>query len=601
MNNTLQHRNWISRTSRAGTSAALTLAVVLALAVMTAQPAQAQTTFTILHNFDGTDGNDVFTPLVQGTNGNLYGTTIEGGANGAGTVFKITLSGTLTTVYSFCSLSGCADGEDPVAGLVQATNGDLYGTTRNGGNAGCGSDCGTAFKITPSGTLTTLYSFCEQPGCTDGINPEGALVQATNGDLYGTTNFDGANSGWGTLFKMTPSGALTTLDTFCYGCATGNMPVTPPIQATNGDLYGTTPTGGAGNPDCTYGCGAVYRSTLSGTLTALYSFCSKTGCTDGSYPLAALVQASNGNFYGTTQTGGANNLGTVFELTPAGKLTTLYNFCSQSACADGSNPEAALVQGTDGNFYGTTTNGGNVYNGATGYCFSSYGCGTAFKITPSGTLTTLYSFCEQPGCTDGFDPQAALLQDTDGTFYGEINGGANNCNEQANTCGIIYSLSTGLGPFVETQTGSGKEGAQIGVLGQGFSSSSVVEFGGVPAISITRQGTTFIKATVPPGALTGNITVTTGSVTLTSNKTFRVTPTISSFAPPSGPVGQAVTINGTGLMQATKVTFNGTSASFTVNSDIEITATVPTGATTGKIAVTTAGGNAASATSFTVN
>lgn len=601
MNNTLQHRNWISRTRRAGTNAGLTVAIILGLAVMTAQTAAAQT-FTILHNFDGTDGNDVATQLVQATNGNLYGTTAEGGSNSAGSIFKVTTSGTLTSLYSFCSLSGCADGEEPVAGLIQATNGDLYGTTRDGGgNGGCSYDCGTVFKITPSGTLTTLYSFCAQSGCTDGVTPEGALIQATNGDLYGTNNFDGASGGWGTLFKMTPSGALTTLDTFCYGCATGNMPVTAPIQATNGDLYGTTPTGGAGNPDCTYGCGAVYKMTLSGTLTALYSFCSKTGCTDGSDPVAALIQASNGNFYGTTETGGAGNLGTVFELTPAGKLTTLYSFCSKSACADGSQPEAALIQGTDGNLYGTTTNGGNVYNGATGYCPSSYGCGTIFEITTSGKLTTLYSFCSQNGCADGYFPQAALIQDTNGTFYGETNGGPNNCSAQGGGCGIIYSLSTGLGQFVETQTGSGKEGAQIGVLGQGFNSSSVVEFDGVPATSITRQGTTFIKATVPAGALTGNVTVTTGSETLTSNKTFRVTPTISSFAPPSGPVGQAVTINGTGLTQATKVTFNGTTASFTVNSDIEITATVPTGATTGKIAVTTAGGSAASATSFTVN
>lgn len=603
MNNTLQHRNWISRTSRAGTSAALALAVVFVLTVMTAQTASAQT-FTILHNFDGTDGADVATPLVQGANGNLYGTTTQGGSAGQGSVFEVTLSGTVTSIHSFCSLGtppACADGYEPLAGLIQTTNGDLYGTTRNGGNGGCSSDCGTAFKITPSGTLTTLYSFCEQSGCTDGVTPEGALVQATNGDLYGTTNFDGASGGWGTLFKMTPAGTLTTLDTFCYGCATGNMPVTPPIQATNGDLYGITPTGGAGNPDCTYGCGAVYRSTLSGTLTALYSFCSQTGCTDGSDPVAALVQASNGNFYGTTETGGVSNLGTVFELTPAGKLTTLYSFCSKSACADGSLPEAALIQGTDGNLYGTTTYGGNLYNGVTGYCPSSYGCGTLFKITTGGKLTTLYTFCSQSSCADGYFPAAGLIQDSNGTFYGQTNGGANYCGGQGGLCGIVYSLSTGLGEFVETQTGSGKEGAQIGILGQGFGSSSVVEFGGVPATSITRQGTTFIKATVPAGALTGNITVTTGSVTLTSNKTFRVTPTISSFAPPSGPVGQAVTINGTGLMQATKVTFNGTSASFTVNSDIEITATVPTGATTGKIAVTTAGGNALSTTSFTVN
>ena len=146
-----------------------------------------------------------------------------------------------------------------------------------------------------------------------------------------------------------------------------------------------------------------------------------------------------------------------------------------------------------------------------------------------------------------------------------------------------------------------KEGAKIGILGQGFSSASVVEFGGAQAAITVLSGTAFITATVPAGALTGSVTVTTGTTTLTSPQTFKVTPTISSFAPPDGPVGTPVTITGTGLEQTTKVTFDGKSATFTVVSDTEVTAEVPTGAVTGKIAVTTKGGSAASATSFTVN
>jgi len=224
--------------------------------------------------------------------------------------------------------------------------------------------------------------------------------------------------------------------------------------------------------------------------------------------------------------------------------------------------------------------------------------GTIFEFTPGATtpLTTLYSFCAQPACADGSQPYGGLVQDTNGTFYGTTFGGG------VHGDGTIFSLSVGLGPFVETKTTFGKEQAKIGILGQGFGSSSAVKFGGVEATSVTRMGTTFINATVPSDALTGPVTVTTTLGTLTSNTTFNVTPTISSFNPPTGPVGTTVTINGTGLLQATKVTFfNRKSVKTSVISDTEITATVPTGATTGKIAVTTKGGSASSTTNFTVD
>jgi uncharacterized repeat protein (TIGR03803 family) len=598
--------NWISKISRAWASAMVALAAVL-VAVVVGQSAAAQT-FTVLHSFDSTDGGDVIAPLVQATNGNLYGTTREGGANGAGNVFEMTPSGTLNSIYSFCSLTGCADGEYPVAGLVQGKTGDFYGTTANGGNPGCSSDCGTVFKLTPGGTLTTLHTFCALSGCADGELPQAALIQATNGDLYGTTNFDGVNSGWGTLFKITPTGTLNTIYTFAYTPG-GNMPVAALIQASNGDFYGTTPTGG-GNGGCTYDCGTVFKITAAGAVTWLHNFCALSGCTDGGAPEAALVEASNGNFYGTTSLGGANGHGTVFEITPAGKLTTLYNFCSDTACADGSNPLASLVQATDGNLYGTTENGGNVFGGATGYCGASYGCGTIFKITTAGKLTTLYSFCLQGGCADGYFPQAGLIQDTNGIFYGTANGGVNNCAAQGGGCGVVFSLSVGLGPFVETFVPSGtatpaisgKEGTKIGILGQGFSSSSVVKFGGTQATAVTLSGTTYLTATVPPDALTAAVTVTTGATTLTSTKTFKVLPTIASFTPPSGPVGTPVVITGTGLSQTTLVKFGTVKAtSVTLNSDTQVTAEVPTGATSATIHVTTSGGSATSKASFTVN
>ncbi len=540
----------------------LAFAVVMLSTVITAESAQAQT-FTTLHGFDGTDGDNATTAgLIRATDGNLYGTTNGGGANNDGTVFKITPSGTLTTLHSFDD----TDGAVPWGRLVQATNGNFYGTTTNGGSGGCG--CGTVFKITPSGTLTTLHSFSNG---TDGGYPYAGLFQATNGDFYGTVENGGAN-GYGTIFKMTPTGTLTTLHSF--DSTDGANPQAALVQATDGNFYGTTRFGGASSA-CSGSCGTVFKMTATGTLTTLHSFDS----TDGANPFGGLVQATDGNLYGTTSAGGANNDGTVFKITMGGTLTTLHSFDGM----DGETPYGVLVQATDGNFYGTTKNGGSANCGGD--------CGTIFQITPGGTLTTLHSF----DGTDGEYPFAGLVQDTNGAFYGTTNGGG------ANNDGTVFSLSVGLGAFVELQSTSGKEGVKIGILGQGFSSSSVVAFGGTQGATIALTGTTFIKATVPAGALTGAVTVTTGTTTLTSSKTFRVTPTITSFSPPSGPVGTPVTITGTGLTQATKVTFKGKSSSFTVNSDTQISTTVPTAATTGKIVVTTPGGSATSRASFTVN
>ena len=328
--------------------------------------------FTTLASFNGTDGANPYTGLVQATNGDLYGTTVSGGANGDGTVFKVTTSSALTTLYSFCSQSGCTDGANPYAGLVHPTSGYLYGTTFSGGANGDG----TVFKITPSGTLTTLYSFCAQSSCTDGASPD-ALVQAANGYLYGTTSYGGAADGGGTVFRITPSGALTTLYSFCSqaNCADGEEPAAGLVQATNGNLYGTTFYGGAN------GDGTVFKITPTGALTTLYSFCSLSACTDGKYTYAGLVQATNGDLYGTTYSGGAGTGGTVFKITPSGTLTTLYSFCAQSTCTDGALPTAALIQATNGNLYGTTGYGGGAGGGTV---FSLYvGLGPFVETLPT--------------------------------------------------------------------------------------------------------------------------------------------------------------------------------------------------------------------------
>ena len=341
----------------------------------------AQTTLTTLHTFTG--GHEPYADLIQVTNGDLYGTASSGGAHGFGTVFRISTSGTQAdTLYSFCAQPNCADGESPTSNLVQSTTGELYGTTLLGGAnvapRGLSGD-GTVFKITQAGKLTTLYRFCAQPECTDGSLPQAGLIQATNGDLYGTT-FNGGVNNAGTVFKITPSGTLTTLYSFCAqpNCTDGRLPDGGLVQASDGHLYGTTQNGGSNDK------GTIFKITLTGQLTTVYRFCAETGCADGQSPRAALVQAINGDFYGTATAGGAvTGEGTVFRMTPAGKLTTLHEFCVESGCTDGSVP-SGLVLATDGNLYGTTGGGGLCCNR-----------GTVFGITPSGVFTTLYSFCAQ--------------------------------------------------------------------------------------------------------------------------------------------------------------------------------------------------------------
>jgi uncharacterized repeat protein (TIGR03803 family) len=453
-------------------------------------PAQ---TFTTLHRFDGTDGSNPEAELVQSTDGNLYGTTDRGGlyrgglCGGCGTVFKITPTGTLTTLYSFCSQSRCTDGVNLMAALVQATDGNFFGTTYEGGAANIiPQGGGTVFKITPSGTLTTLYSFCSQSGCPDGLNPMAALVQASNGNFYGTTSTGGANGG-GTVFKITPSGKLTTLHSF----NSTDYPSARMVQATDGNFYGTTSGGGAN------GYGTVFKITPSGTLTTLHSF----GPTDGWFPYAGLIQATDGNFYGTTSGGH----GTVFKITPSGTLTTLYSFCSQSGCADGDQPSAGLIQATDGNFYGTTRLGGanGPYDG------------TVFKITASGMLTTLHSF----NSGDGTNPAAALVQDTNGSFYGTAacNGFSFfHCDD-----GTVFRLSVHLGPFVETLPTSGKVGAAVKILGTNLTGTTSVTFHGTAA-AFKVASSSLITTTVPAGATTGRVQVVTPGGTLSSNVPFRV-------------------------------------------------------------------------------
>jgi uncharacterized repeat protein (TIGR03803 family) len=550
------------------------------LLLLLAGVSSAQAVFTQLVAFSGFDGyGPYYVYLAQGTDGQLYGTTLNGFASinkGVGSIFKVTTTGALTDMYTF-DLGDGSDGAEPAGGLVLAPNGNFYGTTSVYGlttEGVCDTGiygCGTIFEITPAGTLTVLHTFTGP----DGFLPYSNLTLGTDGNLYGTTLYGGNQSapecsgiGCGTVFKITQAGVFTSLYSFCSvaNCTDGGNPFGRLFQAANGNFYGTN-------------SGTIFEITPAGKLTTVYTFGANPNLNS---PYGGVVQGSDGNFYGTAAEGGANAYGGVYKL--VGKnLIPLYSFCSLPNCADGNYPYAGLIQGTDGNFYGTTGSGGPS-------------AGTVFEITPAGNLTTLYTFCSQPQCADGTGPYGGVLQATDGNLYGTTDqGGATN-----GPYGTVFSISIGLNPFVQSVTTQGKVGASVTILGTNLTGATAVNFG-AGAANITTNSGTAITTSVPSGATTGLISVTTPSGTLNSNATFKVIPQIIKFSPISGAVGTAVTIKGVSLTQALKVTFGGVAAtSYTINSDTQITATVPTGAKTGKIVITTSGGTATSKASFTV-
>ena len=498
--------------------------MVLMFLATTAIVSPAQT-LNLLVNFDNGNGSRPEGPLIQGKDGNFYGSTYKGGTHSSGTVFKMSAAGTLSTIYNFCPQSGCLDGSNPIGQLVEGTDGNFYGTTYAGGAntyALCTSGCGTIFKLTPSGTLTTLYSFCSQTDCTDGAVPYAGLVQATDGNYYGTTYYGGATTLYGSVFEITPTGTLTTLHSFCSDiqngqCVDGYNPSARLTPDGQGNLYGTTSSGG------NYGLGAIFRITLSGVLNTVYSFCPlSNGCADGFNPQAALTQGSDGNFYSTTPVGG--NEGTVFKISPSGTLTTLYTFTG----SDGAGPAAGVVEGLDGNFYGTT-NGGGVGN-----------YGTIFQLTPAGKLTTVHSF----DFGDGRTPNLGLLLANDGKFYApsSYGGSSSNCT---NGCGTIYSFDMG--------------GATVSVspTSLNFGNQAVATTSAARSVTLTNTGT--IALVISGVAIDGDFAVsgnTCGTSLAAGSKcSIKVTFTPSQVGPSSGAL--AITDNATDSPQIIPVSGMG--------------------------------------------
>lgn len=365
--------------------------------------AQAQTVTIIGNLFRGT------TPLngrfVSGIDGQLYGVSTYEGLNRYGTVFRVNpATGRANLVYNFCAVSGCPDGELPYGTLQAMPDGSFYGTTMRGGANGMG----TVFHLMADGTLTTVYDFCQQANCIDGMQPETGVILGPDGNLYGLAS--GGAFGGGEFFQLTPTGALTIIHSFCAetSCTDGtlyfsNFPDYGVMLANDGNFYGTTPTGG--RPGISDGGGILFRIGPDGTFAQVHSFCRLGGCPDGYqpasltqgtdgnlygttistayrlkfparlttlnyilHPIGGLIQASDGNFYGTAAIGGIYERGGVFEMTPAGVVTTLYSFGANfnpntGRSPDGEYPFAGLGIASDGNLYGTTTTGGSAGNG----------------------------------------------------------------------------------------------------------------------------------------------------------------------------------------------------------------------------------------------
>ena len=451
--------------TRGKTSLLLTLSIFLTF--WSFLPAQSQT-FSLLHSFTTTEGANPEGPLVQGSDGNFYGMTNTGGANNTGTVYKVTPTGTQTTLHSFGAASGNTDGENPINGLVQGNDGNFYGMTFVGGS----HYSGTIFKITPTGTLTTLHTFLGG-GSTEGANPYGSLVLGTDGNFYGTTS-NGGTYGDGTVFKIASDGTLKTLHSF--NNTDGASPRAGLVQANDGNFYGTAYSGGAN------GGGTVFQITSTGTLKTIYSFPS-SGSPEGYLPNTHLIQGSDGYLYGTTPEGGADGYGTVFKMTLTGTITVLHSFTGTTT--DGSAPLTGLVQATDGNFYGT-----------------AYAPGTIYKITSGGTLTTLHTFTGST--TDGLYPYTDLIQASDGNLYGATETGGQNGE------GTIYRL--GLAPALTSlspaSTDTGGSAFTLIAKGKSFANNSVVHWGS------TALTTTFVSATQLNAAVSSALIANPGKVSV---------------------------------------------------------------------------------------
>ncbi len=442
-------------------------------------------TITQVFSYPSNAVGPISTP-AQGRDGSLYTTTSgDGTTHTNGAVFLTPLATKGTRLWhTFIA----ADGTNPESGLTLGLDGNYYGVAPGGGSLGYG----VLFEISPAGTYTILHEFT---GESDGGAPVSAPMQASDGNLYGNTSFSSVSAG--TIYKFSPlSGTFTTIFSFAPDGSQGKQMAAPLIQASDNNLYGTTAFGGISD------AGTIFKLSTSGSLLVSYSF---PGGAGGALPLAPLIQATDGNFYGITFYGGTitgeckNGCGTIFKMSH-GVVSILYSFTG--TVADGEYPEAGLTEGTDGNLYGSTIKGGKSQ------------LGTIYQVTTIGQYKLLYGFIAEVGS----GPSAALVQDTNGKFYGTAGGGGRN------NSGSLYSFDIGLGPFIALVRYTGRIGQPVQILGQGLTGSTAVTINGIPASSFKVVSDTYMTAVIPSGATTGPVIVTTPNGTLTSNHPLRIVP-----------------------------------------------------------------------------
>jgi uncharacterized repeat protein (TIGR03803 family) len=552
------------------TAIAVAVIAVVVMFAGAAVPAQAQTP-TLLYTFMQT--TDACAPrgnIVQGRDGNMYGGGAACGGNGTGAIYKISPAGVESVFFNFPSQWTNCGG----AGLTLGSDGNFYGACE-GGNPATGM--GSIFRLTPAGVFTDLYDFTGANGDSLPVYPP---IQASDGNFYGVTG--NQVQVCGNVYKLTPAGVYKNLHTFTFGseCHSSNL-----FQANDGNLYGAL-------AQCTLpsSVGCVYRISTAGVYKEIHGFAASTG----NNPCTGLIQGKDGKVYGATNQGAANGNGNIYKMTTAGVAADFHDFnnATDASCVNNVGPPVSLLQVADGAFYGVNP------------AYGPNGNGSIYKLTSANVLT---AFLFPNPSVDGQLPSSTLIQDTNGLVYGTTPGGGGGSGGCPQVCqGTFFSVATGDKPFVslEPTEKTGNVGASVGMFGQGFSSASVVKFGGVAATKVTLSGTAYLTAVVPTGAHTGAVTVTTGTATLTSPQTYKVKPKITSFSPSSGTAGTLVTINGTGLIQTSAVKFGAVKATtFTVKSDSQVTAVVPSGlaAAAVTISITTPGGTANSPTKFTVN
>jgi uncharacterized repeat protein (TIGR03803 family) len=534
-------------------------------------PAQAQTP-TVLYRFAGFNGDGCVPRgnIVQGRDGNMYGgsSTICGGA-GSAAIYKISPAGAESLLFIFpFNWTNCGG-----AGLTLGNDGNFYGACESGNPA---TGLGSIFQLTPAGVFTDLHDFTGANGDSLPVYPP---IQGVDGNFYGVTGNEVQVCG--NIYKLTPAGVYTNLHTFTGSdCHSSNL-----FQASDGNLYGTL-----ANCALTGSVGCVYKISTAGVFKEIHGFVFATG----QVPCTGLIQGKDGKLYGATQQGALNGSGNIYKMTTAGVATDIHDFnnATDASCVNNVGPPVNLLQVADGSFYGVNP------------AYGPNGTGSIYKLTSTNVFT---AFLFPNPTVDGDLPSSTLIQNTNGLVYGTTpSGGGGSCAAGGACFGTFFSVATGDAPFVnlEPTQRTGFVGASVGMFGQGFTSASEVKFGGVAATTVTLSGTSYLTAVVPAGAHTGSVTVTTGATTLTSPQTFRVKPKITSFSPPSGPTGTPVTIKGSGLTQTTAVKFGTVKATtFTVVSDSEVTADVPSGLASGavSISITTPGGSANGPTKFTVN